>query len=377
MLIVRSTKKLRDRMKKAPAASLSDESTTALGDWFATALFWKPQAALLVNTRTMIPVFTPLAPAGELLDRAPEAIAEVLRGHGVPADVNAAELNEMSEVRIAATNDRQIVGVMNEFVFQAEGAWGAHDPDLFSMSMRLSDLILGPLMNRHGTPADELAACFRDDADVIALPTAKATTASAARRVHQLKITLRGVKPPIWRRVVVDGGETLDHLHAVIQAAFGWWDAHLHDFDIGGDRYGIPDDDDWTPVKDERRVSIDQAISNSDGKIRYTYDFGDNWEHDIVVEKTIPAGEVTTVPDCIGGRRACPPEDCGGPWGYQELLDILADPTNPDHDERLEWTGGNIDPAAFDPAEFAENLRLQQTIGHQALADPIDFDTDL
>ena len=377
MLIVRGTKKLRDRMNKAPSASPDDGSSTALGDWFATALFWKPQAALLVNARTMIPVFTPLAPAGKLLDRAPEAIAEVLRAHGVPADAITAELNEMFEVRIAPTNDRQIVGVMNEFVFQAEGAWGAHDPDLFSMSMRLSELILGPLMQRHGTPADELAACFREDADVIALPTSKVARVSATRRVHQLKITLRGVKPPIWRRVVVDGGETLDHLHAVIQAAFGWWDAHLHDFDIGGVRYGIPDDDDGTPVKDERRVSIDQAIGNSGHKIRYLYDFGDNWEHDIVVEKTMSAGEVTTVPDCVGGRRACPPEDCGGPWGYRELLDILADPTHPEHEERLEWAGGNIDPAAFDPTEFAENLRLQHTIGHQALADLTDFDTDL
>jgi len=376
MLIVRGTKKLRDRMNKAPAASQDDESSTALGDWFATALFWKPQAALLVNTRTMIPVFTPLAPAGKLLDRAPEAIAAVLRAHGVSDAVIATELNEMSEVRIAPTNDRQIVGVMNEFAFQGEGAWGAHDPDLFSMSMRLSGLILGPLMSRHGTPADELAAFFSDDADLITLSTTTATSAPQARQVHQLKVTLRSMTPPIWRRVVVDGGETLDHLHAVIQAAFGWWDAHLHDFDIDGTRYGIPDDDDWTPVKDERRISIDQAIGNRDRKIRYTYDFGDNWDHDIVLEKTMSASDVTTVPDCIGGRRACPPEDCGGPWGYRELLDILADPTHPEHQERVEWAGGEIDPSAFDPTEFAENLRLQQTIGHRTLADIIDFDTD-
>ena len=355
-------------MNKAPSASPDDESSTALGDWFATALFWKPQAALLVNTRTMIPVFTPLAPAGKLLDRAPEAIAAVLRAHGVPADAIAAELKEMSEVRIAPTNDRQIVGVMNEFVFQAEGAWGAYDPDLFSMSMRLSDLILGPLMNRHGTPADELAACFRDDADVITLPTTNKPVATpAGRRVHQLKMTLRGSTPPIWRRIVLDGGETLAHLHAVIQAAFGWWDCHLHDFDIDGVRYGIPDDD-WTPVKDERRVNIDQAIGNGARKIRYLYDFGDNWDHDIVVEKTTSAGGVATVPDCIGGRRACPPEDCGGLWGYSELLDILADPTHPEHEERLEWAGGPIDPNAFDPADFADNLH-QQTLASFNLFD--------
>ena len=245
MLIIRGTKKLRDRMKTAPAASPADESTTALGDWFATALFWKPQAALLVNSRTMIPVFTPLAPAGKLLDRAPEAIAAVLRAHGVPDDAVAAELAEMSDVRVAPTNDRQVVGVMNEFAFQGEGVWGPNDPDLFSMSMRLSEVILGPLTKRHGTPADELAAFFGDDAAVIALPTAIATIRPSTRQAHQLKITLRGSTPPIWRRVVVDGGETLDHLHSVIQAAFGWWDSHLHDFDVDGVCYGIPDEDDW------------------------------------------------------------------------------------------------------------------------------------
>jgi hypothetical protein len=368
MLIIRGTKKLRDRMKQAPAAAVNDESTTALGDWFATALFWKPQAALLVNTRTMIPVFTPLAPASKLLDRVPEAIAEVLRAHGVSETTIARELAEMSEVRIAPTNDRQIVGVMNEFAFQGEGAWGPHDPDLFSMSMRLSELILGPLTNRQDTPADELAAFFDNDADVFALPTANETIAPSDRRVHQLKVTLRGATPPIWRRVVVDGSETLSHLHAVIQAAFGWWDEHLHDFDIDGDRYGIPDEDDWTPVKDEHRVSIDQAIGKGARKIRYLYDFGDNWDHDIVVEKTTSADGLATVPDCIGGRRACPPEDCGGLWGYRELLDILADPSHPEHDERLQWTGGPVDPNAFDPTEFAENLRLQASIGQQALS---------
>jgi len=380
MLIVRGTKKLRDRMKKAPAASTDDESTTTLGDWFATALFWKPQVALLVNSRTMIPVFTPLAPAGKLLDRAPEAIADVLRAHGVPGDAIASELEEMYEVRVAPTNDRQVVGVMNEFAFQGEGVWGPYDPDLFLMSMRLSELILGPLMNRHGTPADELAAFFGKDADVITLPTANTAATPPTRRVHQLKVTLRGTNPPIWRRIVIDGGETLSHLHSVIQAAFGWYDAHLHDFEIDGVRYGISDEDDWAPVKDERRVSIDQAIGDGHSKIRYSYDFGDDWDHDISIEKTLLSDDVARVPDCVGGRRACPPEDCGGPWGYRELLEILGDPTHREHGERLEWAGGPIDPDAFDPEDFADNLRLQQTIGRESLAGLLHFDdteTDL
>ncbi len=367
MLIVRGTKKLRDRMKQAPLASATDESTTALGDWFATALFWKPQVALLVNARTMIPVFTPLAPAGKLLDRAPEAIGQVLAAHDVPRDAIDSEMAAMRDVRLAPTNDRQVVGVMNEFAFQGEGAWGTRDPDLFAMSMRLSDLILGPLMKRHGTPADELAACFTPGAKVIAFPGADAAPVATTGRTHQLKVTLRDTNPPIWRRVVVDGGETLAHLHSVIQAAFGWWDAHLHAFEIDDESYGIPHVDDWTPVKDERRVSIDQTLGEGGRRARYIYDFGDHWEHDIVVEKTTPANDDTVVPDCIGGARACPPEDCGGPWGYRELLEILADPTHPEYAERREWLDHPIYPDEFDMDRFELDFERQVSLERQGL----------
>jgi hypothetical protein len=361
MLIVRGTKKLRDKVKVATPPDPTDESTTELGDWFATALFWKPHVALLVNTRTFLPLFMPLAPAPTLLDRIPDAITDVLRRHMVPDDVIARELEAMSDVRLTMTNDRQVVGVMNELVFQAEGLRDDRNPDLVGLSMTLSSLILGPL-KRHDTPAAELAALLNDDATIIPFPTRadQHTDASAPSggRVHQLKVTLKGTKPPIWRRVFVDGGQTLHHLHDVIQAAFGWYDSHLHDFEVGNRRYGIPHKDDRSPVSDERRVSLDQVISA--GKLRYTYDFGDNWEHDIIVEKTLDADDSVTVPDCIGGRRATPPEDCGGPWGYAEFLGILADPNHPEYDERLEWIGQPLDPDAFDPSEFADNLRHQQ-----------------
>lgn len=368
MLIVRGTKKLRDRMKLTPVAALEDESTTSLGDWFATALFWKPQVALLVNTRTMIPVFTPLAPAGKLLDRVPEAIADVLREHGLPDEVVDAEIAEMDTVRLAPTNDRRLLGVMNEFVFQAEGVWGTNDPDLLAMSVRLADVLLGPLMKHgHGTPADELAAHFATDAKVVQFPTtqrsARATRFAPDRgQVHQLEVTITGTKPPIWRRIVVDGGQTLDHLHEVIQAAFGWWNSHLHEFRIDGIDYGIPHEDDWTPVKDERRVSVDQALAGA-RRINYVYDFGDNWEHRIIVERTFQVDDPdrpTTIPDRLDGRRACPPEDSGGPWGYADLLATLDDPSHPDHADRLEWHGCAIDADAFDPGDFVENLRLQR-----------------
>jgi hypothetical protein len=176
--------------------------------------------------------------------------------------------------------------------------------------------------------------------------------------VFQLKVTLQDTKPPIWRRVLVEGSATLDHVHEVIQAAFGWWNYHLHEFEVGRTRYGVPDpEEDWgEPPRDERRTRLD-AIAGEGSTFRYTYDFGDGWEHRVAVEKVVPASSVATVPACIDGRRACPPEDCGGTWGYRELLAILSDPNHPEHDERRDWLGRPFDPEAFDPTEFEDNLR--------------------
>jgi hypothetical protein len=120
-----------------------------------------------------------------------------------------------------------------------------------------------------------------------------------------------------------------------------------------------PDDDFGIPAHDERVTRLD-SIAVAGSKIAYTYDFGDDWRHEIVVEKVLPADEVATVPACIGGRRACPPEDCGGPWGYRELLEVLADPTHPERAAHREWIGRPFDPEAFDPDDFDANLQSQR-----------------
>ena len=363
VLVIRGTKKLRDRVKGAPAAD-GKESTTALGDWFANALFWRPQVALLVNSRTLLPVFLELAPAATLLERAPAAIEAVLRRHGVDETFLAAERRAMSEVRIAPTNDRRVVGVMNEFAFHGEWLWKEGQLDLEALSLRMSSLIIGKL--DEGSPDRALAVVMGGAeplANVIAFPGERTAPApspqgAAADNVFQLKVTLLNTKPPIWRRVLVDGGSTLDRLHEVIQAAFGWWNYHLHEFEVGRTRYGVPDpDEDWgEPPRDERRTRLD-TMAGKGSLFRYTYFFGDGWDHKIVVEKVLPADFAITVPACIDGRRACPPEDCGGTWGYGELLEILANPTHPEHAERREWIGRPFDPEAFDPSEFENNLR--------------------
>ena len=375
MLIVRGTKKLRDRVEQR--AEESQASTTVLGDWFATALFWKPQVALLVNERTFLPVFMPLAPAATLLDRAPDAIATILRRHGVDEAFIADELEAMRDVRLAPTNNRSVLGVMNGFEFHGKFRFDTASMDLEDLSMELAQTPIDPLRGRTGSPDRELATILGDDrSNVIAFPTggraAASTDRGAARGAHhgdgrrggsvyQLKVTLNGTKPPVWRRILVDGSATLDQLHEVIQGAFGWWNYHLHEFEIGGTRYGIPDPD-WDfgpPTRDERRTRLDK-VAKVGSSFRYTYDFGDYWEHRIKVEKVLDASADRLVPSCVDGRRACPPEDCGGPWGYMDLLAILADPTHPEHAERVEWVegmhAGPFQPEAFDPAEFDDNL---------------------
>ena len=171
---------------------------------------------------------------------------------------------------------------------------------------------------------------------------------------YQLKVTLKGSKPPIWRRLQVPSDLSLAELHHVIQIGFGWDDSHLHAFETRHGRFGQPGFLDG--VGDERRVALSQVAAPK-GKISYTYDFGDDWEHDVLVEKTtdpVPAAA------CIGGRRAAPPQDCGGIWGYVFLLDVLADPDHPDHDDQLEWLGlddpKDLDPDAFDPEGITQRL---------------------
>ncbi len=174
----------------------------------------------------------------------------------------------------------------------------------------------------------------------------------------QLKIELAWIKPVIWRRIIVPETMTLGKLHDAIQAAMGWCDCHLHEFEIAGERYGIPDPDfDWgVPVRSERRVRLVTALSGSK-TFRYTYDFGDGWEHRIKVEKVLPPDPALTTPLCLAGANACPPEDVGGSPGYLDFVDAVSDPNHPEHDEMLDWCGGSFDPTAFDAQPVNAFLR--------------------
>jgi hypothetical protein len=176
------------------------------------------------------------------------------------------------------------------------------------------------------------------------------------RQIYQLRIALTDVTPPVWRRVLVPGGYTLDRLHRVIQHAMGWQDLHLHSFEIGGQQYGEPDPVGELAVRDELDTRLDAVAGKGDG-FRYTYDFGDWWEHELTVEDVFTAEPDERYPACLGGARACPPEDVGGAYGYGELLEALAEPGHSRREALLAWLGRDYHPDRFDPDRATTLLR--------------------
>ena len=178
-------------------------------------------------------------------------------------------------------------------------------------------------------------------------------------QIYQLKITLRDSKPPIWRRVLVEDSINLYELHQIIQIAMGWTDSHLHQFIIDGEYYTMPDPYAMRPFVDERHFQLKQVVQYEKIKFVYEYDFGDSWEHQILVEKIAQPDSGIQYPICIKGKRACPPEDVGGVWGYYDsFLEAMNDPNHEEHDSYLEWWGGQFDPESFDLEEV--NLNLQK-----------------
>ena len=184
-------------------------------------------------------------------------------------------------------------------------------------------------------------------------------TPLAAPQMLQLRIVLLNTKPKIWRRVAVSSALTFRQLHDVIQAAMGWEDCHLHEFEVGRERIGTSSKEDsffgGEPALSESKHRLGELLADHK-KFRYWYDFGDDWWHEITIEKRLHASEGNPPAMLLDGENACPPEDCGGPWGYVELSAVLADPTNPEHEAMLDWMGGEFDPKAFDKEECARHV---------------------
>jgi hypothetical protein len=174
-------------------------------------------------------------------------------------------------------------------------------------------------------------------------------TPRAPMFVYRLRVELLEIEPLIWRRLLVPADIKLPKLHRCLQLTIGWTNSHLHQFKLGESVYGVPDPE-WSErnMLDERRIRLCDLIGEAQREIGYEYDFGDGWEHRIVLEQTEPPNEFMVYPLCTAGERACPPEDVGGVPGYEEFLQSIGDPNHEQYGESLLWVGGAFDPEGFD-----------------------------
>ncbi len=231
------------------------------------------------------------------------------------------------------------------------------EPERFDVSRLWRALGLDPLVPGVGrAPAPAAPVGPRTGAARRGKPTAavEGTTRRPAARavsaIHELRVTLRGSEPAIWRRVQVKSDMTLARLHGVLQTSMGWTNSHLHQFQAGATCYGERDAE-FPERRSEKQALLGEVLREPNDTLVYQYDFGDGWEHDVVLERVLPPVPGCKYPYMTGGERACPPEDCGGLGGYEELLRVLADPADPEHEDLVEWVGGSFDPEEFDVAE--------------------------
>lgn len=222
----------------------------------------------------------------------------------------------------------------------------AHQPRSANVVARIGPD--GKAVPAHAAPQEDPASLplFSGEPDRIRpRHSSRASLAGGIGTVMELKITLKRIKPPIWRRIAVDPETPLDMLHAIFQDVMGWEDDHPHAFTLdGGISFGDVDPD----MNDERDARLCDLVAREGYRFTYEYDFGDGWEHVVQLMKIVPAKRGVRYPHCISGRRHCPPEDCGGPWGYANLIDALENPDDPAHCEAMEWTDGGFDPEQFD-----------------------------
>ena len=173
---------------------------------------------------------------------------------------------------------------------------------------------------------------------------------------HVLRVSLRYTEPVVWRRMVVASDMPLPKFATALEKAMGWEGYHLHSFDVGGVLFGSPDDDDDRFIN-EKAARVNHVLPRVESLMQWDYDFGDGWEHDVIVEAIEPLEPKTKYPLVLAGEQCCPPEDVGGPPGYQELLRVLSDPKDEEHEHMRSWAPENFAPDVFDLV--AANRRLR------------------
>jgi hypothetical protein len=198
--------------------------------------------------------------------------------------------------------------------------------------------------------------------EIIPSHVSRHRTSKKASTIFQIKMTLKGIDPPIWRRIHTTDC-TLEELHEIIQVTMGWEFEHLYRFTIGGVDYADLEMTSAEEVEDAcgTRLSAVLPTENRRPRFSYEYDFGDEWIHQLIVEERLPPKKGVKYPICVGGQRACPPEDSGGPWAYADFVEAIAKPDHSRHEELLEWVGGEFEPERFDQEAVNNELRRLRT----------------
>ena len=228
--------------------------------------------------------------------------------------------------------------------------------------------------------------------------TKKQTKKAPPTQVHELKITLRHSKPPIWRRIAVPSDMKLSDLHIVIQVVMGWTNSHLHQFVVRNSKPKLTSEERrsldmltmfdrlvarnrcWSDprmgleeAEDETKARLCELAPTVKSKFLYEYDLGDGWEHQVQVVKLGPPAEGIEYPVCLKGKLACPPEDCGGIWGYYNMLEVLKDPTHEEREDLVEWIDGSFDPERFDLDRVNAELAQIRSGESPFFLDPCDM----
>lgn len=177
--------------------------------------------------------------------------------------------------------------------------------------------------------------------------------------IYQIKISLDNAKPSIYRTILVEDDRSFSDFHLIIQITMGWGNYHLYQFKVGN--YYIAEPDEFMEDKaiDPEDISLKDVFKKEGDGIKYEYDFGDGWTHSLKLEKILPIKLNQYYPICLRGKRSCPPEDCGGVWGYEHLKKVISDKKHPEHKEMIEWVGGDhFDPELFDVDEVNDVLSV-------------------
>jgi hypothetical protein len=372
MITIRCTQKLSKELgpkRTRPGASddPGDPGDGVLGSWFANLFrLERRKCVLLTNDRTLYSVLLHGLRKADFAELGPllvEALLANLRGDGVPAETVASIGMACHPIVWGPTNSRSVLGSQNELIqtckLLAKVDRTAEGPDLASLQHRLNRLPLQARDNLYAVgllreALRELDPARRWEPESAGGPAP--APAEPEGSVLQLEIVLEEVEPAVWRRIQVPAGCSFWDLHVAIQDAMGWSDTHLHAFEVEGRggmvlEIGIPDPDGEADVIPGWKRRVADVLDRPGREVPYEYDFGDSWRHAVRLEKILPAEPGATYPRCLAGARRCPPEDCGGPPGYEDVLAVLADPAHAEHDALLEWLGGAFDPDAFSPAQ--------------------------